>query len=261
MYNIMQKRRQYLVSEISECRRKLSGAPSGNLVCSRNGGYVKWYVHDKNGTNYLPKRERNLAEALAIKRVEEKRLNLLIKELKSVDDYLSTCVSDEELLNIFYTEAIPDISLFPLLSKYKDDEMNWMKESFSNCTFYPENLILKCLSGNRVRSKSEMIIDTELYNLGIPFRYECELIIGGKVFFPDFTIFKSRTKEIRYWEHMGMMDNPEYIHRNCKKMEDYSLNGIYPGVNLYITYETDETPIDISKIHSTALEIKEWIDS
>lgn len=41
--------------------------PQGELLCSKNGSRYKWYIKDRNGTSYLPKSNRKLAEILALK--------------------------------------------------------------------------------------------------------------------------------------------------------------------------------------------------
>ncbi len=54
--------------------------------------------------------------------------------------------------------------------------------------------IYQTLSGDRVRSKSEVIIGNILYQSGIPFAYEKELKAAGKPYSPDFTItWKGKT--------------------------------------------------------------------
>ena len=41
--------------------------PQGELRCSKNNSRYKWLIKDKKGTAYLPKKKRELAEALALK--------------------------------------------------------------------------------------------------------------------------------------------------------------------------------------------------
>ena len=46
---------------------------------------------------------------------------------------------------------------------------------------HPEHLICKSISGNMVRSKSEMMIDMLLFQHRIPFRYECALVLVWRI--------------------------------------------------------------------------------
>jgi ATP-dependent DNA helicase RecQ len=67
----------------------------------------------------------------------------------------------------------------------------------------------KTLSGDLVRSKSEVIIANILYQSGIPFTYEARLVApDGSRYMPDFTIeWRGKTY---YWEHLGMLDVEDY---------------------------------------------------
>ena len=100
-----------------------------------------------------------------------------------------------------------------------------------------------------VASKSEMMIANRLYALGIEYEYEKEVWIGGRCFRPDFTI---RTKDGRifYWEHAGMMDDPEYRRRHEEKKAFYERNGIRLQENLIITMDHNGT-ISMDEIQRT----------
>lgn len=131
----------------------------------------------------------------------------------------------------------------------------WMEEDFETNNDHPETRNIKATQGRFVRSKSEAIIDKLLYSYGIPFRYEQKLVLGNTTIHPDFTIRHPRNGKIYYWEHMGMMDNPDYITNACNKIKLYCRNGIVPSVNLILTYETKESPLDIETIEQM---IKEY---
>lgn len=103
--------------------------------------------------------------------------------------------------------------------------------------------------GERVRSKSEKIIADKYNLLKIPYRYEQPLILldrGKKVRVrPDFTVLNIRTRTQRYHEHLGKMDDPEYINKNIYKLRLYEKNGIFVGDQLILTYETADQPLDM----------------
>ena len=105
-----------------------------------------------------------------------------------------------------------------------------------------------------LRSKAESEIDSELFEKHIPFRYEAPLIIGNKTFYPDFTIRHPITGEIYYWEHFGMMDNPEYAKSAYRKLELYYQVGLIPNINLITTYETKDKPLCIDTIKKIVYE-------
>jgi hypothetical protein len=74
---------------------------------------------------------------------------------------------------------------------------------------YPEKLIHRTLTGELVRSKSEVVVANVLTKLGIDYKYEEPLEVGPHDFrLPDFTIsFKGKTW---YWEHLGMLNLESY---------------------------------------------------
>ena len=47
-----------------------------------------------------------------------------------------------------------------------------------------------------------------------------------------------------YWEHLGMMDDPSYVEKSLQKITLYEQNGIFPGENLILTYETRKNPMN-----------------
>jgi ATP-dependent DNA helicase RecQ len=68
--------------------------------------------------------------------------------------------------------------------------------------------VYQTLSGQMVRSKSEVIIANILFERKIPFGYEAELLADGEQFSPDFTIeWKGK---MYYWEHLGLLEQEQY---------------------------------------------------
>lgn len=99
--------------------------------------------------------------------------------------------------------------------------------------------------GERVRSKSEVIIADTLNREGISYRYEYPIQLKGygKVY-PDFTILNISLRKEIYWEHLGMMDDEEYAEKAVRKINNYIQNGIFPGDNLILTYETKKIQLN-----------------
>ncbi|HCX04872.1 MAG TPA: ATP-dependent DNA helicase RecQ [Clostridiales bacterium] len=93
--------------------------------------------------------------------------------------------------------------------------------------------IYSTLKGDKVRSKSEVIIANLLYENGIEYEYEKELYYENDKIVPDFTIRLSNVKDI-YWEHLGMIGTENYDRRWTKKLEVYK--NYFPD-QLEITYE------------------------
>lgn len=107
------------------------------------------------------------------------------------------------------------------------------------------------MKGERVRSKSELIIADILSKEGVPYRYEYPLYLRGMGrIYPDFTVLNITKREEVFWEHFGMMDDPVYAEGAIKKIATYEQNGIFPGENLILTYEARKNPINQKLVRS-----------
>ena len=103
--------------------------------------------------------------------------------------------------------------------------------------------------GERVRSKSELIIANLLAKAAVPYRYECPLELKGMgIVYPDFTVLNVRLRKVFYWEHQGMMGDEEYAEKAIRKTAAYQENGIFPGDQLILTSETRSSPIDVRQM-------------
>ena len=128
-----------------------------------------------------------------------------------------------------------------------DDEYikKWQAVKYEGKSFVDDFQEIITERGERVRSKSEKIIADKLYTLGIPYRYEYPLTLEGNIkVYPDFTILRMPTREEVYLEHFGMMDDSNYVDNVMYKLNTYERNGIYFGVNLFMTYETSKKPLN-----------------
>jgi len=94
--------------------------------------------------------------------------------------------------------------------------------------FYEERLIHKTLRDEMVRSKSELTIADRLHSNHIDYLYEHPLTVGGRTRYPDFTIEEAETGRRFYWEHCGMLLDPDYRERWERKLKWYRDNEIVP---------------------------------
>ncbi|MBR2403426.1 MAG: ATPase [Lachnospiraceae bacterium] len=244
LYQRILSEHQRLEEQIHAIRHQLKDFPNENLICTRDGKYQKWYQSNGHTQSYIPKKNRQLAEQLALK----KYLSLLAEDLshekRALDFYLrhhrqGTNQADALLLNDSEYQKL----LLPLFTPLYKELSDWQNSDFSTNPKYPEQLSIKTSSGHFVRSKSEALIDMALFTHRIPFRYECALVLGDNTFYPDFTIRHPHTGDTYYWEHFGLMDNPTYCRNVSFKLQQYSLNGIIPSIHLITTYETKENPL------------------
>lgn len=234
-----------LQEQIQADQEELKRYPLGKLTYSKTGKYIKYFVSIDGEQTYIPKKSRNLAVQLANKKYIQQRIaeNQTIFKLLSQELSKFKISSEDILANPAYYDLLK--SRFEL----EDPSLyDWMISKYEKNHSYPETLIFKCASGNVVRSKSESLIDTFLFQNKIPYRYECALEIDNVIVFPDFTIMHPYSKKIIYWEHFGMMDDAAYRHSALSKLDRYASAGIIPDVNLITTYETLSSPLSTRTI-------------
>jgi len=107
-------------------------------------------------------------------------------------------------------------------SLFKFQPVHEALEEFDS--WYEEGKIHKALTGDMVRSKSEVIIANLLHDRDIPFSYEVALRASdGTMKLPDFTI--QWAGEIWYWEHEGMLHDPAYKLKQEAKHKWYEKHG------------------------------------
>ena len=215
---IIDARLSFLEQFVENCQKSLRHAPAGHLrVCQEKNRCQYYHVTEDGTKNGKLAVLRKCRSALPTPAAEE------------VYDTLHPLRK-----NCFVPFCLPD-DLYV---------QNWVNASFSTKgvgddvpEFFTDN-------GERVRSKSEVLIADKLKKLGIPYRYECELQLkNGIIIYPDFTVLNVRKRQIYYYEHLGMMDDPLYVQSVIQRFEWYRQNGIFLGVQLFVTWETRNFPL------------------
>ncbi|SDA62124.1 hypothetical protein SAMN02910275_01660 [Butyrivibrio sp. INlla18] len=221
--------------------------PEGVFVCYRHGKNTKWYqeLKDSSGKitrNYISKKERKLATKLAQKTYYSKLLSSKKSQYENVKRFLKY---DKAPTAYQLLEEAADVDHLLDEVIYKKA---WEKEAYQKSKKYPEALKIKTKKGELVRSKSEAFIADCLFELNISYRYECEIDVSGASIYPDFTILHPTSKKIFIWEHLGLMDDPSYVKISLGKIPLYMSASYMPGVNLLLTYESEEHPLDYALV-------------
>ncbi len=222
--------------------------PPGKLICCHNKNHCKWYHSDSHSKSYISKKDKPLAEKLAIKKYLSLYLEDLQNEKKAIEFYLRHHSHSGKAEQLLTNTSEYQHLLAPHFSPLSKELSDWMQKSYEHNPLHPEHLNIKSSSGNLVRSKSEMIIDMFLHLNKIPFRYECALYLNETTIYPDFTIRHPQTGTFYYWEHFGMMDDPTYAKKAYSKLQLYTSHGIIPSIQLITTYETKEHPLSTEVI-------------
>ncbi len=255
-------RKKELEGAIRQALEVLESSPPGFLKISSSGQSVQFYLVDESGnTTYLSKKANSkLISELAQKSHAQHFLPIARKELTSIDRLLKKRQyrSTDQLFAGLSEERKALVQPF----LWDDDYFayQWENQPFTPNPFHPEDKLYSTNHGETVRSKSELVFANMFFELGIPFKYECPLLLSnGKVSYPDFTLLKKSTRQVYYHEHFGLFDDIEYRNNALRKMDAYRRNGIFVGKNLIITYETSDCPLDIPALKKSFAEI--FLDS
>jgi hypothetical protein len=96
----------------------------------------------------------------------------------------------------------------------------------------------------------------------VQFEYEKPLILGGTTRYPDFTIEDEISGRTMYWEHLGMLDRPDYKAAWIKKLAWYRANDVLPieegggeRGTLVTTTESAAKPLDGGTVNAVIKQI------
>ena len=145
--------------KIEKIEQKIASLPKGELICSKNGGRYKWYLKKNSKWEYLPKKKRDLAEALAEKKYYIYLLEELKKELDIYKYYLIKYPSDDRKVDSLLLHKGWSELLQNQFASTKLELQRWQNEEYVSCKKHEENLVFTGTQGKKLRSKSEVIID------------------------------------------------------------------------------------------------------
>lgn len=242
---------QHINKDLDALVKQVKQMPRGKLIISKDRKWEKWYVSNNGKTIYLPKKMRIKAEELAQKRYLEATIRDLLEEKEAIEAYIAR--HNEKM---FAEEILKPESRYASLierpDEYPKEVMEWLAAPFIQNPNYPEQKRYQSITGNMVRSKSEMMIEDALYRNHIPYHYEEQIKLpNGKIVYPDFRIYNLRRRQFMFWEHNGMMDDPKYFQNQyIYKTNLYAECGIYPNINYIMTFETKDHPLSYEQINN-----------
>ena len=253
-----------LSMELNRCRKAISWAeaglrraPKGHLLVDSSNGSVKYHWRkeptDKKGEYLRSDEKMDLIRALAQKDYDEKLLKIAEKEKARIEKVLAKQPQSDALVAIY--EELPEARkrlVDPFLLSDEEYAQRWQQMEYAGNSHPFGAYSFFTRRGERVRSKSEVIIADALDAAGVPYRYEQPLHLGGyNPLYPDFTCLNKRTRQEFYWEHMGGMDDADYREGALKKLNNYALAGVFAGEKLLVTYESSASPLDTRVVAAT----------
>lgn len=234
-----------LEKKLAHLKEELKALPCGSLRCTSNRGTDQFYV---NG-NYTSKKQMNIVKDIAQREYDEK-LVAVIKRRLQILQQLEHSYASHEIENCFENACKARRKLItPAFETVEEKIHSFLEEKYEPGKFDEDNTTeFITLKGERVRSKSELLISDQLNRYGIPYRYEkpVELQDWKKTVIcrPDFTVMNRRTGKIFLFEHLGKMDDEDYVAANMRKLDLYERNGYLLGDNLMVTHETSKVPLN-----------------
>ena len=263
---LLHKRLLQLNEALAQLKKTQKNQPAGHLRIAQKGGSRNYFYHytspdDFNG-KYISKKQIYLAKALAQKDYNLKLIKQLEKEIFALKEYLKQS-KDGMAIQTLYDALCPARQSLITAATLTDEQYlsQWENITWQGLPFSPEAPQYDTANGEKVRSKSEVIIADTLARHGIAYRYEFPLRLRQTksssesiTIYPDFLCLNLRTRREFYWEHFGLMDDPEYATKSARKLRHYAENNIFLGRNLIITMETQDEPLNIKIIEKNILE-------
>lgn len=227
-------------------KKELETAPSGYIRVAYKHKCPQYYLlkdrTDRNGI-YLNKNQAPLVNAILLRDYNKK----LLREINRQLTILKKCYAiyaPEKFAAVYETTSTPrKLNVQPKIITNEKYAADWQNMPYTPKEIDKSVPILFTAKGEKVRSKSEVIIADTLLRMGIPYRYEAPLKLGNKVFHPDFTCLNTRLRKEFLWEHFGLLDNAEYAENTIRKLRLYHQQGYFQGENLITSEETQTTPL------------------
>ncbi len=242
--------RKDLTSLKNMLQSDIAESPKETLIISKSNGVWQYYYYC--GTHpgrkiYIPQKSIEYARQLATRDYYE----ALVFEIDAMLEHQSgSVITDVKSLYDIYENLVPARKelVTPVFMSDAEYINKWIENNPGCANTLEITTGYETDRGETVRSKSEKIIADKLYNLGIPYSYECRLNLNGGAMYPDFTILNIATRKTWYWEHFGLTESEVYRDNMTHKLNVYENNGLFLGDGLIITTEGNTTPLDTKLI-------------
>ncbi len=237
---------------INEMESKISALPTGVLYkcVNKKRNTIQYYCTFKGNSNkriYLnPSKDISLIKDLSTKKYCLQVLESAKSEKEALDSLLHYYNKNAVYSDVYSSLDITSQKITDSLLLSNNEYAKWWQSQKYPKKDFDASITTEFYTnrGERVRSKSEILIANTLDKLCIPYRYECQLIMqDGTMIYPDFTILKVHTREEKYYEHAGRMTDIGYNKDFMRRLNLYERNGIFVGDKLYVSFESKEYPL------------------
>ena len=169
---LIEKRLADLQKILAAKRKSYKKAPQGRIRISQNGGHPEYYLITERGSlrgKYLPHSQETLARQLAQKDYDARLIKQLQKEIYTLQNYLSQTGGGCAISKLYDSLCPARRALItPVTLTDNQYAASWQEVSWSGRPFAPDAPYICTAHGERVRSKSEVIIADTLFRHNIP---------------------------------------------------------------------------------------------
>ena len=258
----LKERSEELKKIVCQIEARLRTAPRGRLKISKRKNKYVFYCAGGDAENvsdlkYISKRNYSDLDEfdktgeecrLAQKMYDRKALKAAKRELDVVETFIRNYDGSELERTYGAIEGIRKEMIDPVEMPWETAAAEWLRQGYEGKQISTAHPAVFSKRGEKMRSKSEVLIANSLSAAGVPYKYEAPLRLEEITVYPDFTVLRESDRKEIYWEHLGMMDDKEYAEKAIKKIEIYGRNGIIAGKGLILTYETENDPLDSRSI-------------
>ena len=231
--------------------RRVAKFPDDKIRIRNSNGHYQYTTLEKGACGQYISVKNKVYIMQCLQKHYERKVNKKLKRLKYELDRFLDNYNFNDIIDIYENASQGRKEMVtPIIESQEEYLEKWLLEHQGDQNSIAiENKKFLTEQGEYVRSKSEKIIADLLHKYDIPYRYEPRIVIKpGKAFCPDFVALNKTTRETYYWEHLGLLDNMEYVEHNLNKIDLYEKNGVFVGDKLIITTENRMSPIDVKII-------------
>lgn len=232
----------------ADLRDELKALPDGEFYAYGSDGCKRYYQRFRREGNRKKekrlgvKNDPGLLSSLVRKKYVTEALLRLEKDITAADKFLALYVpADENSVMEKFLDKHPELA--GSIYRQTAGTRRHGYAAGEPVSFHEESLTSTAADGSCRRSKGEILIGAKLDHYKIEYTYEA-LAHPDLPFRPDFRIRRPRDGKILFWEHLGLVNDPEYMAYNQRKIAAYETVGIVPWDNLIITYDQSDGGIN-----------------
>jgi len=251
VFNGLIKERKKLEGIIKTAEKRLEKAPEGSISIHKHGKGYQFFLRtdpkDKNGV-YLPVSREKTAFEIIQKKYDARIIITAEKQLAVIDQFLKNY--DPDSLKKVYA-SLSETRKKIVTPVELPDELyaeSWQTAEYEHRIISGSAPAHFTNKGERVRSKSEVLIANALFQAGVPYHYERPIFLNNHLVYPDFTVLRLSDRKELLWEHFGLIDEKDYRNSAVAKIDSYEKSGIFPGEGLIITTETSSIPLNLASV-------------